>query len=435
MRTRFTLLFAFTCLLIGHAQSDESLLEQALFNMPDVAFRKISQPGDTVLQYALTIRQPLDHQHSETGHYGQQVILTHRGFDRPTVMNINGYSLYKAKNEVVQMLGANEINIEYRFFGESKPADIPWEYLTYDQVTADLHRINGFFRQLYSGKWVSTGISRGGQTAIIYRYYYPQDVDLSVPYVAPIINGIEDKRIYGFLDTMGTEDCRNRILAFQVYLLKHEREILEKLAWYSRGKELTYNYLGSLGKAFEYAVLEYPFSFWQTSELSCDQIPGGQTVDDYVNHLLAVVDPESFADKSMLDFEVHYYQSVTEGGYYGYDARPLQKHLKYIDVPNPSGSFPPKSATYEPFDGTLMNRIMAWLEEHGHHFIYIYGGRDTWSACRVNVTPEVQSVLFMVPGANHFKARVKYMPEAMQHEFADSFKRMAGLEVDLGALK
>jgi hypothetical protein len=350
-------------------------------------------------------------------------------------MNINGYSLYKAKNEVVQMLGANEINIEYRFFGESKPADIPWEYLTYDQVTADLHRINGFFRQLYSGKWVSTGISRGGQTAIIYRYYYPHDVDLSVPYVAPIIHGIEDKRIYDFLDTMGTEDCRNRILAFQVYLLKHEKEILEKLTWYSKGKGLTYNYLGSLGKAFEYTVLEYPFSFWQISECSCDQIPYGQPVDEYVNHLVEVVDPESFADKSMHDLEVHYYQSVTEGGYYGYDARRLQQYLKYMDVPNPSGSFPPKLTTYPPFDGTLMNKIRAWLEEHGDHFIYIYGGRDTWSACRVNVTPEVQSTLFMVPGANHFKARVKYMPEAMQREFADSFKRMADLEVDLDVLK
>lgn len=435
MRTLLILLLALFNLAYANSQPDEVMLEKALFNMPDVAFQKVSKPGDPYLQYAIILEQPLDHSHPEKGHFGQQIMLTHRGFSSPTVMNINGYTLYKAKNEIVEMLHANEINIEYRYFGKSAPDSLQWEFMTYDQVMEDLHRINRLFKDVYAGKWVSTGISRGGQTAIIYKYYYPEDVVLSVPYVAPIIDGLEDKRIYEFLDTIGTEDCRNRIHAFQVYLLKHENEILEKLAWYSRGKNLEYNYLGSIGKAFEYAVLEYPFSFWQVGDATCDQIPGGRSVDEYVDHLLDIVDPESFSDKSMREMEVHYYQSVTEGGYYGYDARPFKKYLKYIDKDNPSGSFPPTTVDYPPFNGVLMDKIMNWLEESGNNFIYLYGGRDTWSACRVNITEKVNSKLFMVPGANHFTARVKYMPEAMKQDFVHTFKRLSDLEVDLDVLK
>jgi hypothetical protein len=114
MRSILILLFTLTCLTYSNAQSDELVLEQAMFNLPDVVFKKVSKPGDPYLQYALTIRQPLDHQHPEKGNYDQQVILTHKGFYSPTVMNINGYSLYKEKNEIVQVLHANELNIEYR---------------------------------------------------------------------------------------------------------------------------------------------------------------------------------------------------------------------------------------------------------------------------------------------------------------------------------
>ncbi len=434
MRILFGFLFALVSLSNLYPQADETALEQALFNLPDVTFKKISKPGDSYLQYALTIKQPLDHLHPEKGSFGQQVLLKHQGFNSPVVMNINGYKIYKAKNELVEMLHANELNIEYRYFGTSAPDSLQWEYLTYDQVTADLHRINGMFKSIYSGKWISTGISRGGQTAIIYRYYYPKDVDISVPYVAPVINGLEDKRIYEFLDTISTEECRNRIYTFQVYLLKHEQEILDKLKWYSKGKELEFTYLGSLGKAFEYTVLEYPFSFWQVGDVACTDIPAGKPIDESVEHLLKIVDLESFCDRSMHDFEVHYYQSVTEGGYYGYDAKPLRKYLHYIDSDNPSGSFPPKSVPYTSFDSTLMQKISIWLDNHGNDFLYIYGGRDTWSACAVTVSPQVNSKRFMLPGANHFTARVKYMPVGMQQDFANEFRKMTGLEVNLSPI-
>jgi hypothetical protein len=350
-------------------------------------------------------------------------------------MNINGYDIYKAKNEIVEMLHANELNIEYRYFGESVPETIQWKYLNYDQVSNDLHRINRMFKMLYTGKWISTGISRGGQTTIIYRYFYPDDVDMAVPYVAPMIKSLEDKRIYDFLDTIGSADCRHRIYEFQVNMLKKEPDMLEKLKWYARGKNIRFHYLGSLGKAFEYAVLEYPFSFWQVGYISCDKIPENQPDDVMLEHMLEIIDLDFYSDKTMEGFAVHYYQNMTEGGYYGYNALPFKKYLNFIKEPEPSATFPPTTESYKPFDSSLMDKILAWLEKDGNNFIYVYGGRDTWSACRVSVSEKVNSRLYMIPGANHYEARVINMPPAMQSDFVQVLNKMLGSDVDISVMK
>jgi hypothetical protein len=434
LKSFFVFLLTVFLVLNANAHSDEAVLEQDLYNLPDVTFKKISGPDDPYLKYELSIRQPLDHHNPESKFYYQKVIFTHRGFERPTVMNINGYELYNAKNEIVEMLHANELNIEYRYFGESVPEKMQWEYLNYDQVSNDLHRINQIFKTLYSGKWISTGISRGGQTTIIYRYFFPDDVDLSIPYVAPMNKSLEDKRIYAFLDTMGSSECRHRITDFQLNLLKHEPEMLEKLKWYARGKNIQFNYLGSLGKAFEYAVLEYPFSFWQVGYTPCDKIPQNQSGDVLLEHMLEIVDLDFYSDKSITGFAVHYYQNMTEGGYYGYNAVPFKKYLHYIKEPEPSATFPPKSESYKPFDSSLMVKIFSWLDKEGNNFIYVYGGRDTWSACRVTVSKNVNSRLYMVPGANHFEARVINMPAEMRDNFASALKNMTGIEADFHAL-
>src|SRR6185369_1742619 len=188
------------------SQSDEILLERALYNLPNVSFKKISEPGASYLKYDLLIKQPVDHSNPRKGFFNQRVILTHKGFNSPTVMETQGYSLPDGDgNEIEKLFNANNLNIEYRFFGKSVPDSILWDDLTEEQATADLHIINQLFRNIYKGKWISTGISKGGSTTIYYKYFFPADVELSIPYVAPLDNSLEDERIYTFLDTMGTQ--------------------------------------------------------------------------------------------------------------------------------------------------------------------------------------------------------------------------------------
>jgi len=154
-----------------------------------------------------------------------------------------------------------------------------------------------------------------------------------------------------------------------------------------------------------------------------------------LGHMLEIVNIDLFSDTKMTELAAHYHQNMTEGGYYGYNAEPFKKYLRYIKESEPSATFPPKSVSYKPYEGILMDKIFAWLDKEGNNFIYVYGGRDTWSACRVKVSENVNSRLYMIPGANHYEARVINMPPAMQSDFARVLNNMLGTEIDLSVLK
>ncbi len=434
MKYLLCFVFAFCCIR-GVAQSDEIALEKALYDLPGVQFKKYSKPGDKYLRYMLSIKQPLDHQHPEKGYFYQSALLTHKGFNRPTVMETEGYEMRTGGDEIEWILDANDINIEFRYFGNSRPDSLLWQYLTFEQSSADLHYINQLFRNIYKGKWISTGISRGGQTSIYYRYYYPNDVDVSIPYVAPLPNTLEDKRIYQFLDTMGSAACRERMFNYQKFLLQHETEVLDRLKWYEKALRSSFDYFGGLGKVFEIGVLEYPFAFWQTGFISCEEIPSNNSVDDYLDHFLEMGGVDWMSDKDLAKWAAHNYMARTETGYYGYDITKYKKYLHYISGENPTAALAPNYLNYQPFDTTFTHNVHAWLDAKGNNFLYIYGGKDTWSACAVIVSPNVNAKSFTLPGANHFEARIKNMAPAQQQEFAAALEKMIGEKVNLAALK
>lgn len=433
MKKSFLFFVLWLAILDSFGQPDNQLIELELYNLPNVSFTNVSKPGDAYLTYDLMIKQPLDHQHPEKGYFSQLVQLRHRGFDNPTVIETHGYQLSRGRNEVEKILNANNIGVEYRFFGKSVPDSIQWEYLTIEQATADLHAINQLFRQIYKGKWISTGISKGGQTTLYYKYFYPDDVDVAIPYVAPIDNDLEDTRIYTFLDTIGTQECRQKLFNFQKYLLMNEEKVIEKLKWYSKGAGLKFSYIGGVGKAFEYAVLEYSFSFWQWGR-SSDSIPTNNLLDNYLEELLKFSNISFFSDAEMDKYAPHYYQAAAQTGYYGYNIAPFKKYIKHF-TSNPSAIFPPKSYPIQPSTGILNEKLQAWLRDKGNNILYIYGGIDTWSAARVLVSDRVNSKSFLIPGANHRSARIKNLPENMLQEFSQLIKDWTGLEVNSSALK
>lgn len=433
---KLILSLALLCLFLpAKAQNQEAELETLLYMLPDVQFRKSLKPPEKALQYVLKIKQPLDHAHPEKGFFYQSALLTHRGFDKPMVMETEGYEMSNRGNEIEKLLNSNNLNVEHRYFGSSKPDSLQWDYLTEEQVTADLHHVNELLRTIYKNKWISTGISRGGQTAVIYKSFYPNDVDLSIPYVAPFPTGLEDKRVYHFLDTISTEECRTKIFNVQRYLLEHEDEVVKKLKWYAKGYDITFNYFGSLEKAFEMWVLEYPFAYWQIGSVPCEKIPTNRSVDDYLSHLIEVGGIEFMSDKSISDWAAHHYMSRAQTGYYGYDIQRFRKYLRYFKGENPSAILVPATIPYKPFDRTFMQRVNNWIDNKGNNILYIYGSRDTWSACRAIFSDKVNAKTFLIPGANHYEARVKKMPKEMQTDFAKSVKKMIGIDADLGALK
>ncbi len=419
----------FLALSVKSIGQPSAKIEDRLFLLPDVIFKKIETPEGFESAYELKIKQPLDHKNPSKGYFYQKAFLTHKGFDRPTVICTEGYQRPKNRiYELTEMVDANQIDVEHRFFGESIPDSIDYQYLKLEQVAADLHHINEVFREIYKGKWISTGISKGGQTTIYYRYFYPNDVDVSVPYVAPLNLALEENRIYNFLDTVGSDDCRAKIKAVQTRLLKNRKESLEKLKWFAKGADLEFTYL-NFEQAFEYAVLEYSFSFWQWGH-DCSKIPTNEVpLDSTLNHFLAVSGLDFFADESMKNYASHYYQAGDEMGYYGYNTKDFKGLLKALpEKPNPTAIFMPGKVPMS-FDGQLPKKVSDWLDTQGNNFIYINGNSDTWSATAVRPSGKTNSVWFFLPNTDHGKARIKNMSTSDRKRLKDTLEKWLNMEV------
>ncbi|MCB9230574.1 MAG: hypothetical protein H6581_02875 [Bacteroidia bacterium] len=422
----WTIILIFTSLQI-HAQD----LETELFALPDVIFKEINHAGKQPA-YELKIKQPIDHKAPEKGWFYQRAFLTHAGFDRPTVIVTEGYDRSTNRPyELSNLLKANQIDVEHRYFGISRPdsAHFDWQYLTLEQATADLHHINELFRNLYKGKWISTGISKGGQTTIFYRYFYPNDVDVSVPYVAPLNLSLEDQRIYDFINHAGTDECRAKILEFQKTLLKKRNEILPLLKWYSKGGKLKFTYL-TLEQAFEYGVLEYSFSFWQWGA-DCSKIPGkNASIDEMLDHFIEVSGISFFSDHDIKYFESHYYQAGSQMGYYGYETEPFKGLLKALPMnPHPSAIFMPEKLPLT-FDGKLMKKVYDWTQNEANNMLYINGAIDTWSATAPPPSEVVNSLWFYLKGKDHAAARISNMDAAQRTQFNQAIEDWLGIKLN-----
>ena len=429
MRKKLLSIFLFIVLgTMASAQTEN--LENLLFELPDLIFEKTATTSELETVYQLKVKQPIDHTNPSKGFFYQKVYLTHKGFDKPTVIITEGYNRPQNRiYELTELLNANQLDVEHRFFGESIPEPIDYQYLNLKQATADLHHIRQLFSKIYTKKWVSTGISKGGATTIFYRYFYPDDVDVSVPYVAPINNAFEDKRIYKFLDTIGTDACHKKVRAIQESLLNNREKVLPLLKFYSMGSRSEFSYL-NLEQAFEYTVLEYPFSFWQYGH-SCDIIPNNTaSIEDMTAYLLSVSDISFFSDQMMQAYGSHYYQSATEMGYYGYETKDFKGLLTALPTKtNPHATFLPNKMKAD-FDGQLLKDVNKWLKTEAHKFIYINGAIDTWSATAVRPNINVDAEWFFMEGKHHGTARSANMNESEKTRLIQTLEKWLAIDIE-----
>lgn len=405
---------------VGMAQF--SAIEQGLYELPDVLFKTIEAPEGFEAAYELHIKQPVDHEHPEKGYFYQRAYLSHRSFDAPMVMATEGYMRPSNRMyELTRYLEANQVDVEHRYFGTSMPDSLDYTYLNLKQATADLHHIRTLLGQLYETPWVSTGISKGGQTTIFYRYFYPDDVAAAVPYVAPLNLELTDDRIYEFLAKVGTEECRRDIRSVQMRVLESREEVLPLLRWHAKGAGMEFTYL-NLEQAFEYAVLEYPFSFWQMGH-DCASIPGAEAdVETLLAHFVNVVGLDFYTDASMSGYASHYWQAGDEMGYYGFQTKPFKGLLKTITEEEPTAIFMPNKVKMN-FDPAFVKSVYNWTQREADEMIYIYGAIDTWTATGVPVSDQVEAKWFVMEGKDHGNARIRNMSEAERTELLQTLEQ------------
>ena len=394
MRLRATVLVAVVA-LFGCAPSERTL-EVRLAALPGATVTPMEVQEPFVEAFDLRLVQPLDHHDPAAGDFSQRILVEHRGFDRPVVLVTEGYELGVHEiGELAEMLAANQIRVEHRHTGDSAPDEMDWRYLNLVQSSGDYHRIVGLLREVYPGPWVSTGWSKGGQTALIYRSHFPDDVVATVAYDAPLPLALEDPRIDAHFVTVGTAECRQRIERFQRIALERKAKLLSLFRWYAKGKGWNLS-LGE-SRVFDYTVLEFPFSFWQYSEADCEAIPGAEADDEAVlEKLVEIVDAEWFSDASIDSPSFH--QFCTELGFYGYDESPFAGLL--ADEDYPLCVFAPDWSR-EDYDPEAMNELDHWLRTEANRVMSIYGGVDPWSAPAIPAGGNDQVQLWQREG-NHF---------------------------------
>lgn len=418
MHIRYAALLLFVLLSASASSFAQTVLEQKINAISAIKEIRPLETSEFSEKYVTYFTQPLDHRHPEKGSFRQRVIVSHVGFDRPTVIVTEGYGAAYAlrsqyREELSKLLNANMIFVEYRYFLESTPEPKDWQYLTAENSADDLHAITTAFKNIYPGKWIATGISKGGQTTLLYRTFYPDDVDISVPYVAPLCYGVEDGRHEPFLHKVSTPENRKVIEDFQLEVLKRKATLLPRFEKYC--SEKNYSFRAPIEEIYDYSVLEYSFALWQWGT-PISSIPATTASDDEIfSHLLAISEPGYFtADSPNASFFV---QAARELGYYGYDVQPFKQ---YLSIQSSEGYLHrlmlPEELKDMPFDKTLSKKITKFLKKQDPKMIFIYGQNDPWTAAGVTWLKNKKNIhVFIQPNGSHL-ARISTLPEAEKAE-------------------
>lgn len=418
MHIRYAALLLFVLLSASASSFAQTVLEQKISAISAIKEIRPLETSEFSEKYVTYFTQPLDHRHPEKGSFRQRVIVSHVGFDRPTVIVTEGYGAAYAlrsqyREELSKLLNANMIFVEYRYFLESTPEPKDWQYLTAENSADDLHAITTAFKNIYPGKWIATGISKGGQTTLLYRTFYPDDVDISVPYVAPLCYGVEDGRHEPFLHKVSTPENRKIIEDFQLEALKRKATLLPRFEKYCTEKN--YSFRAPIEEIYDYSVLEYSFALWQWGT-PINSIPATTASDDEIfSHLLAISEPGYFtADSPNASFFV---QAARELGYYGYDVQPFKQ---YLSIQSSEGYLHrlmlPEELKDMPFDKTLSKKITKFLKKQDPKMIFIYGQNDPWTAAGVTWLKNKKNIhVFIQPNGSHL-ARISTLPEAEKAE-------------------
>jgi hypothetical protein len=399
------LIFSFLLILGLSACSSSSsnkplTLEEKLKKIPDITFSRIRASEGYKEAYEIYVNQPVDHSNPGGARFSQLIFLSHIDENAPMVKFHSGYMTGRNRiSEPAELLKANQIYITHRYFSSARPEPLDWRYLDIWQAASDHHRIKELFESIYKGKWVATGYSKGGMTTFYDARFYPDDVDATIAYVAPMMFGVEDPRFAAFLtEQVGTPEDREKIIAFQRLCLSNRDLLIPYYIDYAMEKDITYKF--GPAATLEYNVLEYMFSFWQYGDGDTGRIPGADAGPEaWFNHLREINDPADYTSDVMDMFAPFYYQTYTQLGYTPY----VYEHLSdlLVELHDPTYRvFAPADAVMV-FDPGAMIDINTWLQNSGENFIYIYGGNDPYTSTAVDLTGKTNALKIVQPGANH----------------------------------
>lgn len=414
--------FRFLALLLPAVFTMNSLaaqeMESRIKALEGVTEVKAQPAGEFKEKYEVMLRQPLDWGNPEAGEFEQRVVVMHTGADRPTMLITQGYGAGFAlreryREEISRMFDMNMVFVEHRYFDRSMPENPNWDYLTAENSAHDLHAIKSLFSKLYPSKWVASGISKGGTTTMLYATFYPEDVDVYVPYVGPVCTGREDGRFNPFLKRVSTPEKRAVVEAFQREVLKRKEALMPRFEAFCNEQGLKFRI--PLREVYDYCVLEYAFSFWQWGS-DVASIPATTASDEtLVEHLIKSVGPDYFAiGGANSSFFV---QAAKELGYYPYDLRPFKGLIELKSSKDYLRKiFIPEELREVEFDKALYKKMRKYLRQNDPKMLLIYGEDDPWTAPGAGWAAKgKQQMHYFVDPAGSHRSRIMTLPDEQKY--------------------
>jgi hypothetical protein len=398
---------AFLAPLFTFAQQQFS---QSLQNMPGVTVTQVKH-NDFKEYYEIMVEQPLDHFNPGAKVFKQRIFVGINDPVAPTVMETEGYAVNRpAMPDFLK--GCNYVSVEHRYFGKSVPDNSDWTYLTIKQAAYDCHHIHELLKPILTGKWMTTGISKGGQTAIAYKMYFPNDADATLAYVTPVKNGLNDNRIQNRMDSLAKTETGKKVYAFQKNAFINKAELLKTFDAFIYDNHYKFGRLKS-ETVLEYMLLEYPFAFFQnggdTSLIPAATASPKQALDEIVNVVPIWFFTETFRPKLQPSFYMFY----NELGYYEYNLIPYKQWLSAKSYPN--NIFAPQNISVT-FDPTYLNDLQKFISKPTiERLIFIYGELDPYTAAQAPVENNKNCLKLIVKGGSH-KSRVAHLSAEQQQQ-------------------
>ena len=368
--------------------------------------------------FELLFDQPEDHQHPEGKRFRQRLQLVHRSEAAPMVLFTSGYAIFSSPSyvsEPAELLEANQLEVEQRFFSPSRASSPDWSRLTIEQAAADHHAIVQAFKSLYRAKWLSTGGSKGGMTSIYHRRFYPDDVQATVAYVAPNSLTDGDLRYETFLQAVEPATCRSLAERLAVEVLKRRQAMAQRLEAQLVGGGSPMTRL-SADRAVEDAATSFAFAFWQYAGVdACSSLPSdpSRATDGELWRTLEWINsPTSSTDDMLALFEPYLWQASTELGYPGGDLTMFAGLLRYADA-TIEPYFPSSPFAELQFRPGVMQSIQDWLSSQGERFLLVYGEKDPWTAGAFQLGAARDSLRFTVKDGTH-GAELRELPTTEQ---------------------
>lgn len=360
--------------------------------------------------FVLEVTQPVDHAAPGGATFQQEVSLIHRDASAPMVLFTTGYDDYNHDypSEPTLLLKANQISVEYRFFGTSRPDPADWSKLTIEQMADDEHAIVELLRPIYGAAWISTGGSKGGMTASYHRRFFPDDVAGTLAYVAPMSLAIPDERYAPFLAATGTEPCADDVRAAAKDMLQNRRAaLLQRAQAQASAQQYAYTRI-AIAPALESAIQDLEWSYWQYYGVSaCSMVPALTATDDEMFAFLDEVSPVSFSDDPQTaEFEAYFYQAYAQLGSPGtvgvrgdLVAPEISAFAQFSDA-DYLGSLP-VGVPVPTFDPAPMQDIQTWLGSAGAHFVFEYGQYDPWTGGAYAIGAATDTIEVTSPQGTH----------------------------------